>query len=186
MVKLSETDLELAKVGIKKWSADANFANFMVVFVIIRAVMFPLNIGLFNIYKKIDQKEEYSLADLYEGFRGFNFFKFLGFAVFWGFINLYAHLSFVLIVIWILITIFSAPLMYFKNVTIFESIRMSIGVIKKDFITIAVCCLLGFLLSYFGLIFFIAGVLVTFSFWNAMVYSLYKNYFSEMKTEVVH
>ncbi|WP_417427681.1 hypothetical protein [Halpernia sp.] len=184
LIKLSETNIPAAQEGIIKWAENPNFATFVIVFVIIKAVMFPLNIGIFHIYRKIDEKIPFNISDLYEGYRGFNFFKFLGFAIFWGFINLYAGAFKPLVLVWILITIFSAPLMFFKNVTIFETIRLTIKALKLDFPTIFICCFLAFLFSYFGIIFFFVGILITFPFWNAVIYTMYCKYFRESEKEV--
>ena len=183
LVKISETDIPLAQKGIIEWAKDPNFSSFMIALVLIKAVMFPLNIGIFEIYRKIDEKLPYTISDLYAGYRGFNFFKFLGFAVFWGFINLYAHVSIVLVLFWILITLFSAPLMFFMNVSIFESIRLTVKVFKIDFLTIFTCSCLAFIFSYFGIVFFFAGIIFTFPFWNAIIYTMYQKYFNEIKME---
>jgi hypothetical protein len=184
LVKISENNIPAMQKGITEWAKDPNFSSFVIAMVIIKAVMFPLNIGLFHIYRKIDQKIPYNISDLYEGYRGFNFFKFLGFAVFWGFINIYAHVSIVVVLFWILITVFSAPLMFFMNVSIFESIRLTIKAFKIDFFTIFTCCGLAFLFSYMGIVFFFAGIVVTFPFWNAVIYAMYQKYFNEIKKEV--
>lgn len=181
LVNLGETDIPAMQKGILEWSKTSNFVNFMIVFVIIKAVMFPLNIGLFHVYRKIDQKIPFNISDLFEGYRGFNFFKFLGFAIFWGFINLYANTFKPLVFVWVFVTIFSAPLMYFMNLTIFESIRYTIKAIKLDFFTILVCCVLACIFSYFGIVFFLAGILITYPFWNAVIYSMYQKYFNEIK-----
>lgn len=183
LVKIGESDIAAMQKGILEWSKTPNFVSFVIVFVIIKAAMFPLNIGLFNIYRKIDSKIPYNISDLFEGYRGFNFFKFLGFAIFWGFINLYANAFKPLVFIWVFITIFSAPLMYFMNVTIFESIRLSIKAIRLDFWTIFTCCFLACIFSYFGIVFFFAGILITYPFWNAVIYSMYQKYFNEIKKE---
>ncbi|SFI23164.1 hypothetical protein [Halpernia frigidisoli] len=185
LMKLSETDIPAAQKGILEWAKVPDFASFVIAMVVIKAVMFPLNIGLFQIYRNIDEKLPYSISDLYAGYRGFNFFKFLGFGIFWGFINLYAHVSVGLVFIWILITVFSAPLMYFMNISIFESIRLTVKAYKIDFFTIFSCCVLAFIFSYFGLIFFLLGIFFTFPFWNAVIYAMYQKYFNEIKKEVL-
>ena len=184
LVKISETDIPAAQKGIMEWAKDPNFSSFIIAMVVIKAVMFPLNIGLFQIYRKIDDKLPFNISDLYAGYRGFNFFKFLGFAIFWGFINLYAHVSIILVIFWLLITLFSAPLMFFMNVSIFESIRLTIKAFKIDFLTIFTCCCLAFLFSYLGVVFFFVGILITFPFWNAIIYAMYQKYFNEIKKEV--
>lgn len=181
-VKVGETDFAAMQKGILELQKTQNFASFLIVSVIIKALMFPLNIGFFAIYRKIDEKLPYSVSDLYAGYRGFNFFKFFGFAVFWGFIYLYANMAFLpLVLVWAFITIFSAPLMFFMNVTIFESIRLTIKAIKIDFFTILICCILAGIFSYFGIVFFFVGILITFPFWNAVIYSMYQKYFNEIK-----
>ena len=184
LVKISETDIPAMQKGIMEWAKNPNFSSFVIALVVIKAIMFPLNIGLFQIYRKIDEKIPYNISDLYAGYRGFNFFKFVGFAIFWGFINLYAHVSPVLVLFWILLTVFSAPLMFFMNVSIFESIRLTLKAFKMDFFTIFTCCCLACIFSYFGIIFFFIGIMITFPFWNAVIYTMYQKYFNEIKKEV--
>lgn len=185
LVKLGETDIPGMQKGISEWMKNPNFSNFLIALVLIKAVMFPLNIGLFQIYRKIDEKQAYNISDLYAGYRGFNFLKFLGFAIFWGFINLYAHVSIILVGFWVLISVFSAPLMFFQNVSIFKSISLTINAFKTDFFTIFSCCILAFIFSYFGVVFFFAGIVFTFPFWNAVIYTMYQKYFNENKNNVV-
>lgn len=180
ILNLSQTDFVAARNALLALAKNPNFSSFLLVLVIMKALMFPLNIGLFNIYHKIDSKESFHISDLYIGYRGFNFFKFLGFAIFWGFINLYAQISPILVLLWVLITVFCAPLIFFKNLSIFQSIRLSILALKKDFLTIFFCCVLAFLSSYFGALFFLVGLLFTFPFWNAIIYAMYVKYFGEI------
>lgn len=95
-----------------------------------KAVIFPLNIGFYQMFKKLDLNEEISTEDLFVGFRGTNFFRYFGYALFWGMISLYANSLLPLGIIWVLITLLNAPLMFFANKTIFEGIALNFNALK--------------------------------------------------------
>lgn len=141
---------------------------------------FPLNIGIFYVYKKIDMNEHISISDLFVGYRGKNFFIFFFYFLFW-FLIFSPSLSFPLLsFIWVIITLFTAPLMFFKNIRIFDSISINIQVLKKHFFQIVVLFLMGVVIKYLSIITFI-GIPLFFGFQNALIYSMYRSIFTEEK-----
>lgn len=84
-----------------------------------------------------------------------------------------------LAVLWVMITVFVAPLMFFSNKRIFEAISLNIQALRKYFLEILVCVIVAVFFRYIGFTLFFVGGLFTFPFWNAMIYSLYKTIFSE-------
>jgi hypothetical protein len=81
--------------------------------------------------------------------------------------------------VWVMITLFVAPLMFFQNKTIFEGIALNWKALKLYFIEILVCVIVAFLFKYIGFTLFLVGGLLTLPFWNAMIHSLYKTIFDE-------
>jgi len=136
--------------------------------------LYPLNIGLFQIFRKIDLKEKLELGDLFVGYNGLNFFRYISYALFWFMIYGIVFGTLILPVVWVCITIFVAPLMFFNNRRSFEAISLNFKALKSHFVEIFLCVLVAFLFRYVGFAVFLVGGLFTFPFWNAMIYSLYK------------
>ena len=153
--------------------------SFLLAMFFLLAFLNPLNVGFYKIYRKIDLKEKPELNDLFAGYLGLDFFKFFGFYLFWMIIFSYANSLLFLGVVWLIITLFSVPLMFFMNVNTFEGIRITIKGLKQDFTTVLVCMLVAVLFSFSGLIVFGFGFLFTFPFWHAMIYTLYQTFFKE-------
>jgi len=146
---------------------------------IVSAFLYPLNLGFFQIYRKIDLKEQVEMSDLFVGYNGLNFFRYTSYFVFWFLVCDMLKVTVVFPLLWIMITLFIAPLMFFQNKTIFEGISLSWKAIKMYFIEILVCTIVAVLFKYVGFAAFLVGALFTFPFWNAMIYSLYKTIFTE-------
>ena len=143
------------------------------------ALLNPLNVGFYKIYRKLDLKEEIRMNDLFAGYLGFDFFKFFGFYLFWMIIFSYANSLLLLGIVWIMVTLFSVPLMFFMNVNTIEGIKLTIKGLKRDFTTIIICMAIATLFCLSGLILFGIGFLFTFPFWHAMIYTLYQQMFKE-------
>lgn len=141
--------------------------------------LYPLNLGFFQIYRKIDLKENFGVSDLFAGYNGLNFFRYISYFIFWFLMYLMIMQTLILPIIWVLITIFVAPLMFFQNKTIFEGIVLNWKALKIYFVEIFVCVIVATLFKYIGFALFLVGALFTFPFWNAMIYSLYKTIFTE-------
>ncbi|MCY0969682.1 hypothetical protein [Chryseobacterium wangxinyae] len=142
--------------------------------------LYPLNLGFYQIFKMLDLKEPTELSDLFVGYRGLNFFRYMSYFIFWFFFYSLIAQTVILPVIWVIITLFVAPLMFFQNKTIFEGIALNWKALKMYFIEIFVCVIVAFLFKYIGFALFLVGGLLTFPFWNAMIYSLYKTIFEEI------
>ncbi len=143
------------------------------------ALINPLNVGFYNIYRKMDLDEPITINDLFAGYMGLTFFKFLGFYLFWLIVFSYANSLLLLGVVWIFVTLFSVPLMYFMNVNTIEGIKLTFQGLKRDFPTVLISVIVATLFSLSGLLLFGFGFLFTFPFWHAMIYSLYRHFYNE-------
>lgn len=164
---------------ITQISATENYQKFSYGILGTIIFLYPLNLGFFQIFRKIDLNEKVEPGDLFAGYSGFNFFKYIGYFIFWIFTYLLAAQTIILGIVWVFITIFVSPLMFFTDKRIFESISLNFRALKMFFIEIFVCVLVAFFFKYAGFALFFIGGLFTFPFWNAMIYSLYKIIFSE-------
>jgi hypothetical protein len=162
-----------------KMVSTPEFQNFSLMIVGTMIFLYPLNIGFYQIYRKIDLKEKLELGDLLVGYNGLNFFKYIGYYIFWFFIYINAAQTIILGIVWVIATVFVAPLMFFTNKRIFESVSLNFKALRMYFLEIMVCVMVAFLFKYLGFALFLIGGLFTFPFWNAMIYSLYKTVFSE-------
>lgn len=163
---------------ISQLMQSENGSYFQIALALIKAAMFPLNIGLFKIYTLIDEKKTPQFSDILEGYSGSNFFKFWGYAIFWG-VVFQLGISFILPgVIWVFITLFVGPLLYFTPLRMMEAINLSAKVVFANWAVILPCAIVAFLFSYSGFMVFFFGFLLTYPFWNAIIYTLFKKYFN--------
>lgn len=149
-----------------------NARSFAMVVLVIKAVIFPLNIGFFKIYRKMDLGENPEIGDLFVGFRGHYFFIFIVYSLFWSIINTYLS---VFTLIWIPMMLLVPALIFFKNSNFFEAFKINIQTFQKNFILIFMASFVSILFSYSGILAFGFGFFLTFPFWNAMIYVLYKH-----------
>ncbi len=168
---------------IQKMSTTENVIYFDYAFSGILIFLYPLNLGLFQIYRKIDLQEPISLGDLFAGYNGLNFFRYVSYFLFWFMLFRLTSFTVIIPVFWVMVTLFVAPLMFFQNKTIFEAISINWKALKTHFVEILVCVIVAFIFRYVGFAVFFVGILLTFPFWNAMIYSLYKTIFTEKKPE---
>ena len=140
--------------------------------------LYPLNLGLFKIFRKLDLGEKPEITDLFAGYSGVNFFLYISYAMLWFPVFMFSVQTLFLAGIWILITLFTAPLMFFMNKRIFETFSFNIKAIRMYLLEIIVCLFVAIAFKYIGMLTCIAA-LFTFPFTNAMIYALYKNIFNE-------
>jgi hypothetical protein len=171
------SDAYLAEIG--KMYSTPEFQKFSLWITGTIIFLYPLNLGFYQIYKKVDLGEKPELGDLFVGYNGLNFFKYIGYFLFWYFVFAYTVQTIILGIAWVCLTIFVAPLMFFMDKRIFEAISLNFKALKVYFIEILVCVMVAFFFKYLGFALFLIGGLFTFPFWNAMIYSLYKTVFSE-------
>ena len=178
--ELLKTDFPAFNKKMEEIAKLPQTANFTLAIFVLLALIAPLNVGFYKIYRKLDLGEKLVMNDLFAGYLGFDFFKFFGFYLFWIIIFSYANSLLILGIVWIFITIFSIPLLFFMDVKTFEGIGLTIKGLKRDFATVLICLFVGFLFSLSGIFLFGFGFLFTFPFWNAIIYALYQNYFKEV------
>ncbi len=177
---LSRTDFPAFNKKMEEVFKLPQTRNFALAFFLLLALINPLNVSFYKIYRKIDLNEPVKMNDIFAGYLGFDFFKFFGLYLFWIIIFAYANALFFLGVAWIFITLFSVPLLFFMNVKTFEGIALTVKVLRKNFTLCLVCILVAILFSVSGILLCGFGFLFTFPFWHAMVYSLYQHFYKEI------
>ncbi|WP_226063683.1 hypothetical protein [Kaistella polysaccharea] len=177
--ELIKTDMPAFNEKMQDVAKLPQTQGFVLGIFILLALINPLNVGFYKIYRKIDLKEPVVMNDLFAGYLGFDFFKFFGFYLFWLIIFSYANSLLMLGAVWVIITLFSVPLMFFMNINTFEGISLTFKGLKKDFSTVLIAVIVGFLFSLSGLLLFGFGFLLTFPFWHAIIYTLYQHIFKE-------
>lgn len=180
--ELAEALKQGSKAYLEKLSAvgaTENYQMFSYAILGTSVFLYPLNLGLFQIFRKIDLNEKIELGDLFAGYKGLNFFKYIGYYLFWAMIYRMGIPTIFLAVLWVSVTVFVAPLMFFMNKGIFEAISLNFKALRLYSVQIWVGILVAVAFKYAGFALFLVGGLFTFPFWNAMIYSLYKSVFSE-------
>lgn len=169
---------ETFNLKIQKLLLTENGSYFQLIMSIVKAALFPLNIGFFKIYSKIDANEKIEFADFYEGFRGSNFFKFFGYALFWNVIFSFG-MSFYFLpgIFWVFITVFVSPLLFFTPIRMIEAINISAKVALANWAIVLPCVIIATIFGYSGFFLFGIGFLFTYPFWNAVIYTLFQKYF---------
>jgi len=158
--------------------SSEEFESVVLYMILVSAILFPLNIGFFNIYRKLDISEKISLRDLFIGYEGNNFFKFLGYSLFWGGIYHICKINPIFMILWILITLLVAPLLFLENKKIFEALKLSFKAFRLNILNFLLILILSVFGSYLGFLLFGIGIILTFPFWNAVLYVLYKEVFT--------
>lgn len=176
---LLKTDFPAFNKKMEEVSKLPQTQSFLLGIFFLFALLNPLNVGFYKIYRKVDLKEKIGMNDLFAGYLGFDFFKFFGFYLFWMIVFSYANSLLLLGIVWIIITLFSVPLMFFMNVNTIEGIKLTVKGLKQDFTTILISVIIAALFSISGLLLFGFGFLFTFPFWHAMIYTLYQRFFKE-------
>lgn len=177
--KLKE-GFEVYQSAIKEMTETTGFMTFYWIMIGAFVFLFPLNMGFYKIYRKMDSGEKPSMEDLFAGYLGTNFFIYTSFYLFWLLIYLYTLPTVILGLVWVLITLFAAPLMFFMDKKIFESISLTWKALKLYPLEILICCFVAFMFKYIGIV-TIIGALFTLPFWNSIIYVLYKRMFSEVE-----
>lgn len=155
--------------------ATEEFANAGLMIIICKGLIYPLHIGLIKIYRKIESKEEVLAGDIFAGYSGVNFFKLASYYIAWVMIfNFAQQLLIVPAILWIMLTMLIPLLMYFKQEPMGTALLWNFRLMKDNFVLFLVCVLTAILFSYTGMVVFFVGYVLTFPFWNAIIYVLYK------------
>src|SRR5690606_7328288 len=158
--------------------ANPNYITFSWIIIGTFIFLYPLNLGLLKMYRKLDLGEKLTVHDLFAGYLGVNFFIYISYYVFWFMIFLYMAPTVILAGVWIALTIFTAPLMFFMNKKIFETFRYNIRVWRKFFPAMLVGLALAAVFKDVGML-TIIGLPFTMGFPTAMIYALYTSLFKE-------
>lgn len=172
---LMRTDFQAFAKKYEALMQTENAMAFTMAVVVIKAIIFPLNIGFLKIYRKLDLGEKLETGDLFAGFRGHYFFLFVIYSLFWSIINNYLLVFPPLSLLWISMMLFVPSFIFFKHYNFFKSFKTSVQIFQKNIVIISILSLASIFFSYCGFIAFFFGIFLTFPFWNAMIYVLYKN-----------
>lgn len=172
--------MEVYRKGVQVIADNPNFLKFQIIWLLTMAFLFPLNLGLMKMFRKLDQGEKPAMEDLFAGYAGTNFFIYTSFFLFWSIIYVYTVPTIFLALIWVLVTLFCAPLMFFMDKRIPEAIALNFKALRLYPLEILVCTFVAFAFKYFGILTFI-GAIFTLPFWNAVIYALYSKIFRELK-----
>lgn len=172
--------VEAYQEKLKEISEHKNYLSFNLMVYATLIFLHPLNLGLLKIFRKIDLGEKPQLSDLFAGYLGVNFFIYIGFYLFWFMVYLYTLPTLILAVLWVLATLFTAPLMFFTNKRIFETLSVNFWALKRFPLEIGVCVIIALGFKYLGVV-TVVGAIFTFPFWNAMIYALYSRIFNEIE-----
>lgn len=171
-------DMEAYQNEIKLIAENPNFISFYYIILGTLVFLYPLNIGFYQIYRKMDLGEKTELKDLFAGYRGSKFFIFTSFYLFWLIIFSYTAPTIFLGLMWILVTLFTGPLMFFMNKRIFETLTLNYHAVRKYPMVIFVGLLVAFVFKTIGA-FLLLPLLFVLPFSNAMIYTLYSHIFHE-------
>lgn len=174
------TDRDLFTQKYLALGSDPNFRLASYWTILFGAILFPLNIGMLNIYKKMDKKEPVSVGDLFVGYEGSSFFKYFGYGLFWAAMYYLCKTTMILAPVWVLLTLFVGPLMFFGQQNLSDALKLSAQAVQKNFVGCILTLFVGFFVSYSGSILCGVGLLFTFPFWNALLYVHYKKIFGEV------
>jgi len=86
IIKNSQGNFHRLESGIKHLVNNPNLPTFSLILMLTQAFVFPLQVGIFKIYRKIDINESYNFNDILSGYEGRNFFVFITYFIF-----LYLH-----------------------------------------------------------------------------------------------
>ncbi|MDH6251493.1 hypothetical protein M2347_001220 [Chryseobacterium sp. H1D6B] len=178
-MKYMKQGLDVYSAEIAKMAATDGYQKFSLAIMGVTIFLYPLNLGFYQIFRKIDLNEKIELGDLFAGYNGLNFFKYISYYMFWFFVYIYTFQTIILAVVWVALTLFVAPLMFFMDKRIFEAVSLNFKALKMYYVEIFVCIIVAVIFKYIGFAVFFIGGLFTFPFWNAIIYSLYKTVFSE-------
>ena len=179
----SKEGMEVYQKEVMKIVQNPNYMTFYYIMLGTMVFLYPLNIGFFKIYRKMDLGEKPVLNDLFAGYLGSNFFKFASFYLFWLIIFSYTAPTIILGSMWILITLFTTPLMFFMDKRIFETFSLNYVAFKRYTMIIFVGMLVAFVFKIVGMMTLILLPFVL-PFSNAMIYALYMKVFTENKGEI--
>jgi len=165
---------EIFQHRVEALAETEEFSSAVLVIIICKGLIYPLHIGLLKIFRKMENKEEVFINDLFDGYSGINFFKYASYYIAWIMIYNFAMQFVVLGFFWVMATLFIPFLMYFRQEPMGTALLWNFKLLKSNFILLFLCILFALLFSYVGILVFFVGYIFTFPFWCSMIYVLYK------------
>lgn len=179
IIALGFKDFEMFIKKFEILISSNNYKIYEISLIASMSLIYPLNIGFFRVYTLFDEKKYISTNEIFDGFKGSTFFKLLGYFLFWGTFNYFLKKYFFpASFLWVFLTVFVGPLLYFTPMRMLEAINISAKVAWANWTIVLPCAIIAFLFSYSGFILFFVGFLFTYPFWNAIIYTLFKRFFS--------
>ena len=80
VIQNSKGDFQAMNAEMKKLTAMPEYFNLSLAMIFAMAFLYPLNLGFYQIYRKLDLGERFGIEDLFVGYNGMNFFKFSSFS----------------------------------------------------------------------------------------------------------
>lgn len=160
--------------------SNPNAANVSWILIGTLCALFPLQMGLFAIFRKIDTRQPFALTDLFTGYRGINFFIYLSYFLFWFLIFNLLMPTVILCIVWVEVTLFVAPLMFFKNIRVIGGVILTFQALKRHFVPILVVVGLTMVIKAIGLFTFL-GIPLVYGLTNVAIYALYQAIFIDEK-----
>lgn len=172
---LMQSDPDAFMEKMKALLETESYTQFLLSLIFIKALVFPLNMGMLNIYHQKATNNPSTISSLFVGYQGIRFFRFLGYAIFWN--SFYFIIPGPFKIIWVLLCFFIAPIMFFLNQNFYKAIALSFQIMKGKILLVIACTVVASLVSYSGILIFGFGIVLTFPFWNAMIYSCFSQIF---------
>lgn len=167
-------DITVMQQEVQRLAAMPEYQNLSLTMVFTTAFLYPLNAGLQYIFRKLDEGEQPTVQDLFAGYSGVEFFKYLSYFLIWIFVYQLGMLLVVPALLWVVATVLVTPLLAFRNVRFMEALRINIKVLGQYPLLLVLGSIFAVVVKFSGLLFCGVGMLVTFPFWNVVIYVLYK------------
>ena len=171
--------VEEYKATQQKIMSNPNYQNFSWVLIAAVVFLYPMHLGFYKMFRKIDWNEKPKTEDMFAGYLGVNFFIYSSYYLFWILIfGMLSQLFLGLGFIWVAITLLSAPLMFFRNIRIFQSLNINLQVWKNYLAVMLICGIVAVAVKIIGMV-SIIGIIFVFGFSNALIYAVYREIFPD-------
>lgn len=172
--KLTPLLLQDAKILNTKLEALINLPemqNLVFKFLLLVLLLQPLQVGLLECFKKTRAGEPRSVKDLFRGYMGADFFRYLSYFVIYSFLDGLASTHILLRLLLMLVTFLVLPIMHKYRLSSFAALSISLRVFsKKTLIILGVFAIAG-LLNWSGIVFFGLGLVFTLGISTAVAYA---------------
>lgn len=152
------------------------YSSYNIIQGLLGLVLFPLYAGLIYIFNKLNFNETVEISDLFIGYKQ-NTVQLIVLGFLTSVIMLISIMLCVIPFFFVAPLLFiSLPIVFFENVSAMDGIKKSFNIVKNNYGAIWVVAVLAALISIAGIILCGVGILVTFPFAYAAIYSTYCAY----------